>query len=275
MDERGACPDPFTPTGAMAPALAKADSNLVADPRGGTTCEVPSGDSAIRSCDFGSLDKPGRTIAMLGDSHALQFSAPMAQIAEKIGWHVITFFKSACSGTGDHDVLLATRPEDQDACATWGEAAIDAIVDSKAIDTVVFSNLRNVYSEDGGGRPISAKAYTAVWDRFVAAGKEVVVIADIPGTIGSDIPDCIEAAGANPSVCNSPQSTAVGTDVMAASAIAYNDSMVRVVDLTDKFCRDGVCHVIIGGAIVYSDAGHLTTTYATSLAPYLELALLR
>jgi len=48
-----------------------------------------------------------------------------------------------------------------------------------------------------------------------------------------------------------------------------------VVDLTDKFCRDGVCHVIIGGAIVYSDAGHLTTTYATSLAPYLELALLR
>jgi hypothetical protein len=43
--------------------------------------------------------------------------------------------------------------------------------------------------------------------------------------------------------------------------------------MTDRFCRDGLCHARIGGIIVYSDSSHLKNTGALTLAPYVQLAL--
>jgi hypothetical protein len=41
---------------------------------------------------------------------------------------------------------------------------------------------------------------------------------------------------------------------------------VTAIDITKYFCDTRFCHAVIGGVVVYSDAHHLTTTYAVSLA---------
>lgn len=48
---------------------------------------------------------------------------------------------------------------------------------------------------------------------------------------------------------------------------------VSLLDMTDRFCRDGLCHARIGGVIVYSDSSHLKNTYTLMRAPYIQLAL--
>ena len=54
---------------------------------------------------------------------------------------------------------------------------------------------------------------------------------------------------------------------------SHEDGLVSGLDLTDRFCRDGRCHVVIGGLIAYFDHGHLTTTFARTLVPDIATAL--
>ncbi|WP_167762229.1 acyltransferase family protein [Blastococcus sp. CT_GayMR20] len=274
MDVVQGCGDPFAITGMMTPAFAKTDTNAVADPAGGWQCETPRGESALRRCEFGDTTGPVRTIAMLGDSHAMHYMAALRALAEERGWRVVTYFKSACSGTGASDVVLPDRPDDQQACAAWGTAAHQAIAADRSIDTVIFANWGQVYLQDNGAREIQPSRYAAAWDALSTAGKTVVVIRDLPRTVDdADVPDCLSTHAANPTVCDTQQSVSLHRDAAAEAAAGWPDGSVRLLDLTEKYCRDGVCHARIGGAIVYSDAGHLTNTFARSLAPYIGAAL--
>jgi SGNH domain (fused to AT3 domains) len=270
-----ACKDIYAVKGSMTPAFAKSDTNLVADPGGGWRCEVPRAESEIRNCVLGVREGVRRTIAMLGDSHAMHLMEPMRVIAAKDHWQVQTYFKSACSATGASDVVLSDRPDDQTPCARWGAAAIAKIAATPQIDTVVFSNVSSAYLQQGGAVAISPARYRAAWAPLIAAGKKVLVIADVPRTNGMDIPDCLAAAGANASACNAFMPAAKPLDSMAMAAAAMKGEGVTLLDMTDRFCIDGVCHARIGGVIVYSDSSHLTNTYARTLAPYIELDLLK
>ena len=58
---------------------------------------------------------------------------------------------------------------------------------------------------------------------------------------------------------------------MAAAAEGWPGA--AAVDLTRWFCDDRGCPLVIGGVKVYRDLGHLTESYARTLAPYLGEAL--
>jgi hypothetical protein len=73
--------------------------------------------------------------------------------------------------------------------------------------------------------------------------------------------------------CSNPQARAVEPDPLFAAAKADTSGLVSGLDLTDRFCRDGRCHVVIGGLIAYFDHGHLTTTFARTLVPDLAPAM--
>jgi peptidoglycan/LPS O-acetylase OafA/YrhL len=270
MDAGQGCGDPFAGAGTMTPAFAKTDTNAVADPAGGWQCETPRGESVLRRCELGDTTDPVRTIAMVGDSHAMHYSAALRALADERSWRVVTYFKSACSGTGASDVVLPDRPDDQQACAAWGVASQQAIAGDPSIDTVVFANWSQVYLQDDGARQIQSSRYATAWHTLSAAGKKILVIRDLPRTANdADIPDCLSTNAVNPGACDSPQAVSVHRDAAAEAAASSSDDSVRLLDLTDKYCRDGVCHARIGGAIVYSDSGHLTNTFARTLAPYI------
>jgi hypothetical protein len=258
----------------MTPAFAKTDTNYVADPAGGWQCETPRGESALRSCELGNTTHPVRTIAMLGDSHAMHYMAALDAVAATRGWKVVTYFKSACSGTGAGDVVLLVRPDDQEAWAPRGSAAQQAIIGDPSVDTVVFANVSQAYFQDDGTQEIQPARYATAWNRMTEAGKRILVIRDVPRTANdADIPDCLSTNAADPRACDTQQSESLHRDAAAEAAASAADRSVSVLDLTDKYCRDGVCHARVGGAIVYSDAGHLTNTFARTLAPYIGEAL--
>ena len=61
----------------------------------------------------------------------------------------------------------------------------------------------------------------------------------------------------------------VQVDPLADAAEAHPSALVRVLDLPDRFCREETCYSTVGGLIVYFDGGHMSASYARTLAPAL------
>ena len=54
-----------------------------------------------------------------------------------------------------------------------------------------------------------------------------------------------------------------------AAIAAESEPRAVVVDLTRFFCDARRCLAVVGGALVHRDVSHMTTTFATTLGPYL------
>jgi hypothetical protein len=103
-------------------------------------------------------------------------------------------------------------------------------------------------------------------------GTPVLVIRDIPGMPGS-VPDCIDAHHQDLNSCSRPAKEAIPFDPEADAARANVGGLVSVVDVNKLLCPDRTCLSIIGGVIVFSDHGHLTKTFARTLAPEITAAV--
>jgi hypothetical protein len=55
--------------------------------------------------------------------------------------------------------------------------------------------------------------------------------------------------------------------------VAAHRRQIQVVDLTRYMCDGARCYPVVGGVLVHKDRGHLTRTFATTLAPYLSAQL--
>ena len=103
-------------------------------------------------------------------------------------------------------------------------------------------------------------------------GIRVLVLRDVPSAV-QEAPDCVAQHLGDLDACSNPERRALEPDPLAAAAAADPAPEVHLVDLTDRFCRDGRCHVVIGGILAYLDHGHMTTAFARTLVPDLEPAL--
>ena len=90
-----------------------------------------------------------------------------------------------------------------------------------------------------------------------------------------EVPDCVAAHPDDVDACASPAELAVQADPLNAAALADSSQLVDSLDLTDRFCRDGRCPFVIGGLIAYFDHGHMTTTFARTLVPDIEPAVVK
>ena len=45
---------------------------------------------------------------------------------------------------------------------------------------------------------------------------------------------------------------------------------VPLIDMNALICRPASCPAIVGNVLVYQDSHHLTSSYALTMAPYLE-----
>lgn len=145
------------------------------------------------------------------------------------------------------------------------------IAENSDVDLVVTSSISREYGHyDGDGvlRPGDTSAvYLAAWNEFVAAGKNVLVIGDVPQMLLGDIPTCIATKGGS-DPCRVTVATALTPDPMlTAVQTAANPSIVAF-DPTQFMCSAKWCHSVVGGIPVFADANHLTTAFSRTLAPY-------
>jgi hypothetical protein len=66
-----------------------------------------------------------------------------------------------------------------------------------------------------------------------------------------------------------PRRKAIDRDAAVVAAQRVGAPRAQVVDLTRFFCGSRWCFPVIGGALVHKDEHHMTTTFVTTLGPYL------
>ena len=203
------------------------------------------------------------SVALIGDSHAASWYPAMKAIAEDNAWALSPFMKSSCP------MSAATKQDDeaevQRSCSTWNDALADELAAEEPHDLVVLAH--SAAGDKYGSDKATIEGFRQAWAPLVERGSQVVVIRDIPEmSAGTNL--CISETSGADGACDRAENEAVHDDLLVEAA--KDQPGVSVVDMNDFFCRDGSCTPVVGGVIGYRDSHHITATYSTTLAPFLD-----
>ncbi|MGO3658800.1 MAG: acyltransferase family protein [Micrococcaceae bacterium] len=253
------CDDIYKVTDTVNPAAATSDIYWKRGVGEAAPCETTS--TAPKHCVLGKVDAPEKVLALVGDSHSHHLWEPVDAAAKRLGWKVIAFQSSGCSGFDTATKLEnADAQERLDNCVAWGEDVRAAVATDSEIDAVVFSNRAHT-------KRTTADAASAMLQPLLAAGKQIIAITDVPGMPSDSVkaPSCVEESSDmdDPCAWDVPQRS--NFIVSAVDGLGG-----ATIDLGSRLCADDRCHTVIGGTIVYMDSNHMTTTFSRTLAPWLE-----
>jgi peptidoglycan/LPS O-acetylase OafA/YrhL len=265
-DARAGCsPVAGTDPPVPGPVAAARETNESAFPG----CHSEPSDPKLHVCSLGTRGQPVRTVAIVGDSHAAQWFGTLDAIGKERGWRVRTFTRSGCPLTDARALRAHWTDQRYVRCRTANKQAEAKVLADPAIDTVFVTADSSSYTWSPAP---GTDGFRAVWGRLTAAGRQVVVIRDVPEVKDhTSSPTCVAQHAGDPGQCANPRGTALAPDAEAA-AVTGAPAGVRLVDLTGQFCDATLCYAVVGGVMAYRDAGHLTDEYAALLAPYLARA---
>lgn len=225
-------------------------------------------------CFFGAAPRDAtRVVALLGDSHAAHWRNALDFVLAAHGWRAVSMQRAGCP-------LTLARPdlpsEDRiKGCMDFNKAVQRWIAAHPEIDVVFTSQHRGGALPGPGESAGRARrnGYIRAWQRLLGGAiRQIVVIRDTPRISTQTIP-CVQAAiDAHQNageVCALKQSYALRPDPAVDAAKEFDSPQVQVADLGTFFCRRRLCPPVSGGALVLRDVTHMTTTYSTTLGPYL------
>jgi peptidoglycan/LPS O-acetylase OafA/YrhL len=233
-----------------------------------TTCQTNQ--PVATECVLGV--KGGTRVALVGDSHAHEWLTAIQAIAKTQNWEVHMIVHGSCPFS--HVQWMGSSGQVDPECDDWN-AAVDKKLASEAPYSYLITSMRAQTRQTiVGSTPVAQATLTgfqASWQPLIDRGTTIVGIHDPPNS--SDRPKgCIIANPHNLAVCTKAQSVALGSEDYLADAAQQTDGAVEV-DMSEYFCAKQKCPDVIGGVLVNRDDHHLTETYATSLAPYLDRAI--
>ncbi len=223
-----------------------------------------------RTCTYGPADATV-TVALVGNSHAGHWFPPLEEVAAAHGWRITTYVASVCYPVSEP--LRFSDPATTTGCERWNAWVRHQVV-TGGYDLVVMSSRTD---QPLAGVPqaeqhaAAQRDYARTLDAFTGAGEAVLVLRDTPN-FPSSVPDCVATSPAKD--CTVPRSTGLEVDPLADAARADRSGLVHVLDATDLLCDADVCHGVIGSTIAYFDHGHMTASFARTLRPVAEPALL-
>ncbi|RWZ68533.1 acyltransferase [Labedella populi] len=262
------CDADAAPAGDLVPSTIAAPSDDVNTPE----CWSRNGEAELKVCSFGPDAAQAEVrIALVGDSHSNQYLSAVQWLAEERGWAVDVIGKTGCIWTAasqDNDPAWLAN------CAEWkrsldtylrGDVEYDAVVTSASAESPIAPEGEDLATA-------TVRGFVEAWAPVADRGTVIVAIRDNPHTRG-DYLECI---------ADDPASAAARCAVPIDDAFPFFDGLpgavertpgATLVDFTPYFCDGDVCPPVIGGSIVYRDPGHLTSTYARTLAPLLGDAI--
>jgi peptidoglycan/LPS O-acetylase OafA/YrhL len=215
-----------------------------------------------------------RTLILFGDSHALQYFAPLEKLATHNDWRLIVLTKAECS-PGEVEIQSMVADREYSQCDSWREKELQRIEEAGSRATLVMSGDTAYTAYGPNGEKLSGKAnadaleagYKATLTRLNRAGLDTVVIRDTPASV-NDVPSCVSEDLEDLEACafERPHNWDIEFDVRAAKATPGT----HLIDVTAEICPSELCRAVIGNALVYRDKTHLTATFARTLSPWLE-----
>lgn len=224
-------------------------------------------------CEFGA--KPGKaTVVLFGDSHAAQWFTPLEQLARKHQWHMVALTKAACPSV-DVPVTVYTTLADYRECTIWRERMFQRIEAMKPGVVLLASSSGYRIAED---RWQAGLARTV--ERLQRTGAQVAYVQDTPAP-GFNVPSCHaravwrgSSADRTCTYLRADEEARIASLVLAETA-AMRERNALFVDLSPAICADAVCRTARDGLVMFKDRNHLSEEFALSLAPQLEVPLLR
>ncbi len=278
MEHPGACPASHEVLAQFGPNFAANDwGSLAGVTKDGTLpdksrcVDFSTDHSGFLDCTLGDLHS-ATTMAIVGDSHALALTEPLVRVAVANGWKVRAFLRNSCSASLPMDYTGVGTKAD---CNRWRAAVAQRISADRTIDKVVTTGFTRGEPEAAfvGNRADLVNDYAGLWRMWTKSGKQVFVIEDVPLTSGQSVPECVAAHMQLKDPCTVARTTALAYDPVVAAVAAAASHQVSLIDLTSAFCDAKVCHSVIGGLIAYRDFHHLSGTFALTLIPAFERAL--
>lgn len=246
----------------------------------GRNCLIGFVETEPVKCVFGA-DNPSKTVVLFGDSHADQWSTPLAQLAGEQGWRLVTLLKASCAVADISAYNMRLRrywPE----CTEWRTKAMEDIRRLQP-DLVIVSQFSSGYIRG----PWTARGDHAVtYEEWVdglrrsllqlrAAGVPVLLLRDSPSP-GKNVGNCIVRArwrGIPETNCNTLRLSALDPKISPLESEVAVSIGARFGDLSSQFCDSDVCPGVRWGILVYRDANHMTTAFAARQAPMLRALL--
>lgn len=202
-----------------------------------------------------------KRIVVLGDSHAQQYLAALAPIAEARGWELVTLLMPACRFGAESE----TRSAD---CNAYNRASSAYVLEHRP--DAVFTVATLTHEE----APVETEvpAYLEGIQPIADAGIEVVGIRDNPRFTFS-MPECVQRHGPDAPDCNPPLNESL-VDPSPLESYRGKVDGLHLMDLSDFICAGGTCPGVVGNVYVYKDDNHLSRTYVESMIPMFEERLL-
>jgi hypothetical protein len=158
-------------------------------------------------------------------------------------------------------------------CAAFNEGTLERLRAIKPDLTLVSMSRIAIHPLKADDDTVDAKG-AAVGRMLTRVPGRVALIVDTPYA-GRDVPGCLSAHPDAIEQCAIPRATALTDHLGGLETVAARMSGAGRIDLTKRVCVGSPCAVVVNGMIVYRDIGHLTATYARSLAPALDGAIAR
>jgi peptidoglycan/LPS O-acetylase OafA/YrhL len=235
-------------------------------------CVVSSQSDRVVECVYGDRDA-GRTVALVGGSHAGNVAAPLDLVGQQHGFAVHTFMRSGCPWAPKRAAPTGDDTTVRDGCLRWSGQVTDRLLTDPP-DLVMVTGTRPRLGAPGDWVP---PWYPTQWRTVVDAGIPLVAIRDNPW-LPFPGPECVADAAldvnggapGSPPPCSVPRDQVLSPDFLADAPPLPE---IGWVDLSDAYCRLTECRAVEGNVLIYRDDNHITATYGRTLAPELARQL--
>ncbi|MDJ0321338.1 acyltransferase family protein [Pseudarthrobacter sp. PS3-L1] len=197
---------------------------------------------------------PTRSVLVLGDSHAQQWSGALKSVAKANNWLLYSILKGGCKVTPEG---MASNAE----CEEFN-AEVREEVTRQRPDAIVAIGTAAVPSGPGEELTPGFRLQVGSW---LDSDFDVVALRDNP-RFSFNMAECVVRQGPESSSCRPPVEDNLRADSPFGPMAGEELPGLHLVDMTDRLCTDGVCPGVIGNVFVYLDDNHLSATYAASMA---------
>lgn len=252
----------FNPTRSLTPPLGDPDPDMswVCDPG-----VVPG------ACVFGAPPATATGhFALVGDSHTQHWRAALSVVAEAEGWRGYSIATGGCFFSEAVDRF-------DEGCLPWYRGALAWFDDHPEVRTVFVTQNADTpvaVPEGQTSDAVKVDGFRRAWQKLPRSVEHVVVLRDT--TISSlSTFECLQRVTAAAmqrlaTACPLSRSVAVRDDLAVTAARELRSPRYASIDLTDFMCSRRNCYPVVGGTLVNGDIwGHLNTTFARTLGPYL------